>query len=122
MILIVEDDLEIREEVVALLTEAGHPVTAFEDGHAALAWLESATELPSVILLDLMMPGLDGWGFRARQQQRPRLAAIPVVLMSGAGDVKTEALEFEAAGFLLKPFTAEALLDAVAPFVAAGAR
>jgi CheY-like chemotaxis protein len=117
VILIVEDDFEIREELVDLISFEGQPVTGVENGAAALAWLEQAPKLPWVILLDLMMPVMDGWEFRAAQRRNPRFAAIPVVLMSGAGDVKSEARALEAQGFLLKPFTSEGVFDALGPFL-----
>ena len=117
MILIVEDDLEIREELIELITFEGQPAAGAEHGAAALAWLERAPSPPSVILLDLMMPVMNGWDFRSLQRSNPRFASIPVVVMSGAGDVKTEARALEAHGFLLKPFTSEALFEALSPFL-----
>lgn len=117
MILIVEDDLEIREELIDLIRFEGQPVAGVENGAAALAWLEQAPKLPWVILLDLMMPVMDGWQFRAAQRRHPRFASIPVVLMSGAGDVKSEARALEAQGFLLKPFTSEGVFEALEPFL-----
>ena len=72
-ILVVDDDGASRELVVDLLGNAGLPAVAVPDGEAALAWLEG--ELPSMILLDLMMPGVDGYGVLRHVRGTPRLAA-----------------------------------------------
>ena len=117
MILIVEDDLEIREELIDLIRDEGQPVAGVEHGAAALAWLERAPSPPWVILLDLMMPVMNGWEFRSLQRGNPKLASIPLVVMSGAGDVKTEARALDAQGCLLKPFTSEALFDVLSPYL-----
>lgn len=117
IILIVEDDPEIRDELAELLRDDGHEVETSADGAAAMAWLERASRLPALILLDLMMPALNGWEFRKRQRGDPRLSGVPVVVMSGAGDVKSEALALEADGVLLKPFDAAAVAEAISPFL-----
>jgi PAS domain S-box-containing protein len=79
-ILVVDDDGASRELVVDLLGNAGLPAVAVPDGEAALAWLEG--ELPSMILLDLMMPGVDGYGVLKHVRGTPRLADLPVVVMT----------------------------------------
>lgn len=79
-ILVVDDDGASRELVVELLGAAGLPAVAVPDGEAALAWLEG--ELPSMILLDLMMPGIDGYGVLKHVRGTPRLAELPVVVMT----------------------------------------
>ena len=74
-ILVVEDDLAIREAVVELLKEEGYPkVAAARHGKVALSWLEAQTELPGLILLDLMMPVMDGESFMEALQSHPRAA------------------------------------------------
>src|SRR5438105_11355145 len=85
MILVVEDDLAIRETVVELLHDEGFPnVTATRHGKDALAWLESTAELPGVILLDLMMPVMDGESLLKELQARPRLREVPVIILSAS--------------------------------------
>jgi PAS domain S-box-containing protein len=79
-ILVVEDDAASREVVVELLAQNGLPAVAVADGQAALEWLEG--ELPSVVLLDLMMPRLDGYEVLTRMRADPRLAELPVVVMT----------------------------------------
>jgi CheY-like chemotaxis protein len=69
--------------------------------------------LPSVILLDLMMPVMDGWQFRTEQLRDPALAAIPVILISADGTVREKAAALSAAAFLRKPIDVEQLLALV---------
>jgi CheY-like chemotaxis protein len=109
----------VREELTELLRDEGHEVEASADGAVAMAWLERARVLPAVILLDLVMPAMNGWEFRKRQRHHERLSGVPVVVMSGAGDVKSEALGLDADGVLLKPFDAVAVAEAIAPFLTA---
>ena len=83
IILVVDDEPECREIIAALLTEEGYVVVCAEDGRQALDYMSSST--PGLILLDLMMPNMSGWEFLERKKQDPRLAAVPVVLISGSG-------------------------------------
>ena len=113
-VLLIEDDSEIRELVAEFLREEGFDVSIASNGDEALRELR-AGQAPCLILLDLMMPGMDGWTFRAEQMKDSRIAAIPVVILSGAG-VREAALaagHLAAADFLVKPFTTEALLATV---------
>lgn len=80
-ILVVDDNPEIRKLLRALLQRDGHAVATAGDGAQALAYLRHQPP-PALILLDLRMPGIDGWSFRAQQQADPRLASIPVVVFS----------------------------------------
>ena len=114
MILIVEDDADIREDLAEILRDQGYEVVTKENGAAARDWLhDHVNSLPDVILLDLMMPVMDGWHFRAEQLQDASLAKIPVVVLSGAGDVRREASALGAAGYVSKPFKLDALLGVV---------
>lgn len=110
MILIVEDDADIREDLADILRDQGYDVVTAENGLAAREWLEHARALPDVILLDLMMPVMDGWHFRAEQLQDTTLARIPVVILSGAGDVRKEATVLGAVSYLPKPYKVDELL------------
>jgi two-component system response regulator MprA len=103
-ILVVEDAAEICATMKDLLEMEGYEVTCAGDGLEALRHLESTKALPDLILLDLMMPRMDGYGFRAEQQKRPELSRIPVVVMTAANDVQAKAKALEPAGFLRKPF------------------
>ncbi len=119
-ILIVEDDPEIREDLAELLREEGHRVVTAADGAAALQWLEQTGALPALIFLDLMMPVMDGWELRLRLKRDPRLASVPVVVMSGVSDVKSDLAELDTARLLVKPFSVEAVLELVATMVPPG--
>ena len=77
-VLIVDDDRDIRETLGELLTEEGFQIEASWNGETALARLQEGLR-PDVILLDIMMPSMDGLTFRARQRQQPAIADIPVI-------------------------------------------
>src|SRR5919206_1695644 len=79
-VLVVEDDFAIRETLRELLEDEGYRVAWAANGKEALARLHERA--PRVILLDLMMPVMDGWEFRVAQQRDPALASIPVVVIS----------------------------------------
>jgi CheY-like chemotaxis protein len=111
-ILVVEDETDIRSEIAELLRDAGFDVTEAADGKEALEKLR-AGDPPCLILLDLMLPGVDGWTFRAEQLKDPSLAAIPVVVLSGVRDVAAETRDLKVSAFLKKPFEAEQLLTVV---------
>jgi two-component system chemotaxis response regulator CheY len=98
-VMVVEDDEDIRELVVQVISELGFESVGFADGRAALAALRRPGALPSVILLDLEMPGMTGWEFRREQLGDPLLADIPVVVASGAS-----LSSIEADAYLAKPY------------------
>jgi CheY-like chemotaxis protein len=85
-IAVVDDDDDVRDAVRAILEEEGHHTIGASSGEEALKLLEHSR--PTLILLDLMMPGLDGWQFLARIDEEPDLHAIPVALMSAHPSVK----------------------------------
>ncbi len=112
-ILVVEDDTDLRRSLAEVLEDEGCEVSCARDGEEALQHLERS-EAPGAILLDLTMPGMDGWTFRSRQRSDPRLSRIPTVVISAAfaGDPSgVEALAPDA--FLPKPFDLGSLLDAL---------
>lgn len=112
-ILLVEDDLAIRETVADLLIGEGFEVTCASNGQEALRQLGEPGAPPGVILLDLMMPVMDGRAFRSAQQRDPRISGIPVVVLS-AGDEAEWSLGLMAPdAFLAKPFDLGRLLDVV---------
>jgi len=112
-VLIVEDHPELRRSLTDLLQEAGYAVTSAADGQEALAALRTAPP-PDLILLDLMMPVMDGWEFRRRQRQDSALAAIPVVVISGGETLPHSPSFVDAASYLLKPIDFDVLLATVA--------
>jgi CheY-like chemotaxis protein len=108
-ILVVEDDSDLRRSLVEVLKDEGYEVSSARDGQDALRQLEGA--VPQAILLDLTMPGMDGWTFRSRQRSDPRLARIPTVVISAAygGDARAVA-PLGADAFLPKPFELGSLI------------
>ena len=113
-ILLVEDDDDIRVDLADILRGEGYEVATASNGQEALDWLRDHGQTVSLILLDLMMPIMNGWDFRGRQLEEPALMAIPVVLLSGAGDVARHALALKTAGYLIKPLRLDSLLRIVA--------
>jgi CheY-like chemotaxis protein len=117
-LMIVDDDDDLRDTLADVMTAQGYEVAAFGDARAALAALEDGMT-PFVILLDLMMPGMSGWEFRAAQLENPRLALIPVVVVTAAGHLNDDAGTLSSLEVLHKPFTLEVLLPVVARYAAA---
>src|SRR5690242_8221951 len=113
-VLVVEDDADIREAIAMTLEDEGYGVLTAADGQQALDRLKTAAR-PIVILLDLMMPGMDGFQFREEQLREPAFASIPVVLLSAGRDLLAKALIFGSA-YLSKPVDARALLETVAQY------
>ena len=115
-LLIVDDDPDIREILVIILEMQGYRVVAATDGADALAKLRGADcPCPCLILLDLMMPGMNGAQFRAEQVNDPALASIPVVVLSGDGRTaeKADLMDLE---WLKKPVEFDALLAMIRRF------
>jgi CheY-like chemotaxis protein len=83
-ILIVDDDAGSRDALTNVLHDEGFSVAAVDSGDAAMKYLRSES-LPQLIVLDLMMPGMEGWDFRHEQKRDPALAAIPVIAVSAVG-------------------------------------
>ena len=111
-VLVVEDDEGIREALVDLLQSEGFSVTSAVHGADALQRLRSGADLPDVILLDLMMPVLDGWAFRAEQRRDPKISEIPVVVITASRNTDVAALSPKA--FLKKPIDFDELLRVLA--------
>jgi CheY-like chemotaxis protein len=112
-ILVVDDDPDIRDIVADILSDEGYRALGAENGRHALRMLREEGVRPQLILLDMMMPELDGWGFRAEQQQDAELAPIPVVVFTAHELPSQTAAQMQAAGFLKKPIRLAQLLEAV---------
>jgi CheY-like chemotaxis protein len=109
-VLIVEDDPELRHMMVQMLALEGFEPESAGDGLEALQMLRAPGPHPHVIVLDMMMPRMDGWEFCREQRRDPRLAHIPVVVLSAA---PREWLQIPAAAVLSKPFDYDRLLAAI---------
>ncbi len=111
-ILIIEDDEGVGPSIAHLLRDEGYQVEVAANGLVALERLRS-DPLPSLILLDLMMPGMDGIEFRVRQLSDARISSVPVVLISARPDVAIRAKELLISDYLPKPMNFEELLHVV---------
>jgi CheY-like chemotaxis protein len=107
-VLVVDDDIGIRELLARSLSFDGFEVIEAANGLDALTRLKTGPR-PSVIVLDLRMPVMDGWAFRAAQRADPRIARIPVVILSGADTHRFQ--EIEAVAALEKPVSLSLLSD-----------
>jgi len=112
-ILLVEDDFAIRETIAEVLIAEGFEVTCAANGADALIRLDETPYRPDVILLDLMMPVMDGWEFRLAQRRDPRIAAIPVIVLSAGAGMESRLANLAASAFLPKPFELDHLLSTV---------
>jgi PAS domain S-box-containing protein len=102
-ILIVDDERDVHTLLTELLRLEGCEVATAIDGAAALEYLRAATTLPCLILLDLVMPNVDGWEFLEQRTYDPRLAEIPVVLISGQVAARETARALGLASYIEKP-------------------
>ena len=114
-VLVVDDDDSIRDIIDMALSDEGYEVRTAADGSSALTLLQQWQ--PDVILLDMRMPGTDGWAFADAYRQRPEPRPA-IIVLTAAGDASTWAGEIEAEDVLAKPFDLEDLLDIVGRYAA----
>jgi signal transduction histidine kinase len=117
-ILLVEDDADLREALGDALAASGHTVIAAADGTDGLRQMRACR--PDVVVLDLMMPRLDGWQFRLAQRNDPMLAVTPVVVISASSSPTAEAVDADL--YIKKPLDAKTLLHAIDDVINANAR
>jgi CheY-like chemotaxis protein len=117
-VLVVDDDEDIRDTVALAIGVLGYDVRSAPDGEQAMALLGAGLQ-PSLILVDLMMPGMDGEAFIAALRSEPAQAAIPVVLLSGHNAARDRALQLHADACLVKPVELDELNDVVQRFAGA---
>jgi CheY-like chemotaxis protein len=113
LVLVVDDDTDLRRLTASVLSCNGYRVVEAQDGREAIGRLVAHT--PDLVVLDLEMPVMDGWEFRAEQQRLSsgQLAAIPVLLLTGTDGADGHAATLRAVGLVQKPFDPEHLLDAI---------
>ena len=114
-VLIVDDDDELRDALCRTLEAHGFRCHSVKDAWQALALIEEDGWKPRVILMDLMMPRMNGWEFLDRRKRSDMLRKIPVVILSAADAPRLEQLTAESV--LKKPVRAEALVEALKSFV-----
>ena len=107
-ILVVEDDEDAREAMVALLQMKGYRAVPAGNGREALDYLDRAAT-PDLIILDLWMPVMDGWQFRTEQIKNPRWAEIPVIVVTALSDQ----VDVDANEVIIKPVDVNRLLTTV---------
>ena len=113
LVLLVDDDIDVRNAECDLLESEGWRVVAAGDGREALDLLRAGTR-PSVIVLDLTMPRMDGWDFRQAQRADRELKDIPVIVTTAAGfSAETIRSQFGDVQFLRKPLDPASFLEAV---------
>lgn len=108
-ILVVDDDPSILQTIAMILEMEDYRVETARNGAEALAVVERSR--PALVLLDMRMPVLDGWGFARALSERG--VQLPILVMTAAQDTRTWAEEIGAAGYLAKPFDLTDLLDSV---------
>jgi CheY-like chemotaxis protein len=112
-LLIVDDDPATREVLFEIFTALGFEAQCAGDGKAALEALKEMKTLPSVILLDLVMPVMNGWEFRHAQLRDSGLALIPIIILSGTAILASDVSALQPAGFLRKPVAIEKLHELI---------
>jgi CheY-like chemotaxis protein len=109
-VMIVDDDRAIREAISDTLADVGCAVVQAGDGDEGLAYLRSSPRLPRLVFLDLMMAGMDGYQFRAELERDPRLAQIPVVVVTAN---REDTRRLNGTPVLRKPIQLESVLGAL---------
>ncbi len=112
-VLIIDDEEMVRDTLADFLADEGYPALLAGDGDEALRLLATCSPRPGLIILDLKMPHLDGWGFRERQAKDPELASIPVIVVTAAPTASADA-----AMVLRKPLRLAHLVSAMEAILA----
>jgi len=110
-VLVVEDDADTRDSLTEVLEKDGFAVQTASNGREAFEVLHTASTKPCVILLDMMMPVMDGWEFRKAQRNDPELASIPVALLSAQPNIEAAVKSVGAAAYIRKPLSVDNLID-----------
>lgn len=113
-VIVVDDDPAILDLVEMILNEEGYSVRTAANGREALDLV--AEQRPALVLLDLMMPIMDGWSFCRRVKGEAATRTMPVIVMSADRHLNQKANDIDADGYLLKPFDLDKLLEVVAQY------
>lgn len=111
--LIVDDDADIRETISLALEDEGYDVVSAVNGADALRHLRESKQAPHLILLDLMMPVMDGVEFRTKQREDTHLSGIPVIVITASGNAKEKTQALEVQEIIKKPIALHTLLETV---------
>jgi CheY-like chemotaxis protein len=109
-VLVVEDDAAVRESIAEILEDNGYIPVPAANGREALDRLRALEDKPCLILLDIMMPVMDGREFRSHQQSDPELGDIPVIVLSAHANVEDTARAMDVTAALRKPIELDTLL------------
>ena len=107
MILVVDDNEIFSSALAAFLEKEGQTVQCAANGEEGLRWLANSPIRPSLVLLDVVMPVLDGWTFLTEMRKNPRLVKVPVVIMSADSNLSERAKQLGAAAVVRKPVAPE---------------
>ena len=112
-VLVVEDDRAIRETLSEILSDNDYTTMVAANGQVALDELHASAVKPCLILLDVMMPVMDGWRFREVQRSDPELSTIPVVVLTAHASVNEVVNRMSAEAVLRKPIDLDDLISLV---------
>ncbi len=112
-VLVVEDNEDVRETLVELLESYGYEAIGAEHGREALEKLARLRTRPCMIVLDLMMPVMDGRSFRLEQLKQPDVSAVPVVVISAYDESPERMRDMQALAYLRKPINLTELMRVV---------
>lgn len=113
VVMVVDDDADVREAIADVVAEGGYQTLSAANGKEAMEQLRTAPIRPCVILLDVMMPIMDGWEFRAQQSTDPELGEIPVVVLTAHAHMEEVVRRMQAVDFLEKPFDLSLLMTTI---------
>jgi CheY-like chemotaxis protein len=111
-VLIVEDNVALADLLAQMLSKAGYRAVTASNGEEALNYLRGA-DRPGLIILDLMMPVMNGWEFRKRQLEDPELCAIPVAVTTAISADYERYGNLSAVAYLTKPYSMDMLLETI---------
>ena len=112
-VLIVDDDVDISNSLKEVFEDEGFDVHCSENGMEAMKYLHNVKKQPSLILLDLMMPIMNGEEFRDQQKHEPKIAHIPTMFMSAGGCEIVDKIKKNNEVFVKKPIELDNLLSKV---------